>query len=744
MAETQTDVGGATSLAFWAAQVVVTGLSQRGLVNGAPAPTYVTNITWHNHTEVRFTMPPVEGSVSVQLLLKSLQAESVLSANALTFTADPPTISAVAAIVNNVADADDDPCAALNVSTASCVTFARNNVSDWGSYPLNVSRPCFRAGAAANGAMTQLSIRGANFGSGKSDGMAVRVGGVACDPIGQSVYVNDTALQCRMSAPLPRGPADVNVTVAYRTVTASAFGIQPQAVCRCGQFADNNSAYCEPCPPGASCAGAYDKPRALKDYWETFEKQWEEERDINLNDSQFKDVTRFMPCAVKGLCDSDQRCSNTSGSTGWMCVRCMDKHRRSYDGRCHECKPEEVLITQAVAGGFIAAIVIVGGTFVALKPKLPSCEAPRACKSCCPRPRPALVSKPVSSVRTGDVGMVTLLKVGATFGQTLAALAAYAQPSKLQAPQEGDPQYLPQFLQNFRFLGDFGLSYKTIQCATSVSYTTKLVVYMVAPAVTIVGVPAVFLLGGFAATRKPVWRLIFGPDSAPPSMSEVVKSASFYASFLTFIVLPPSISALANAQNCAADSAGKFLVDYPEISCASPSYKALQHVALILGYVYLAAPALVGLLLLPLPGIPFLAPCCGRAEDEEKRIKRVKRVRRTFKFLWDGYATKEDEDYRPPPGTAQRTSWSYVSSRLLLSAFGWSFRRLQLSPSALKPPSPTHAHTAPHTHAWARAFIYRSRGSASSCCARRSSWACRRAFSSSRTRAPVSVREGAV
>lgn len=324
-----------------------------GLVEGQSAAAIDAVVTLHTHSAVTFVMPVIEGAVTISLVYENSGGDSLVSTS-VGFRADPPVLTSIATVRDLGRELDADPCYVLNATaagdsnvtaaasfgaasglgTALCPAAARAT-RDWGSFALDATRPCMRASlSSTTGKGVTLSIRGRNFGSGRLAGVGVKVGGVACLPADlQSIVASDDEVRCFLSAPLPRlDIVPVEFDVAFTRFTAADFGILPQAVCPCGAFAEADGDYCVPCPSGATCSGVRDSPRAVPNYWEVRRSEWLAERNFDPLEAG---LPRFIPCAVGGLCLSDQRC--LSGASGSMCTQCLPGYTRGYSGVCQLC-----------------------------------------------------------------------------------------------------------------------------------------------------------------------------------------------------------------------------------------------------------------------------------------------------------------------------------------------------------------------------------------------------------------------
>ena len=106
--------------------------------------------------------------------------------------------------------------------------------------PCNTSAGCRRVWYPATSSV--LDVRGANFGADRGvgelgGGIVIVVGGVRCVAVdggsGGSVFVNDTLLRCRMSAPSSVGPKNVSVFVGGQWAEVSP-SLEVVALCGSG------------------------------------------------------------------------------------------------------------------------------------------------------------------------------------------------------------------------------------------------------------------------------------------------------------------------------------------------------------------------------------------------------------------------------------------------------------------------------------------------------------------------------
>jgi hypothetical protein len=719
----------------WQAYLVISAVPGAGLVEGSNVPLsgkglpggpIAIPILLHTHDRVRFVMPALEGRVMISLTIESLKGlPTTVTSPGISYTTAAPTISAIAAIASD--GYDDDPCLALNLlrPADSCVmnavTLGRNITR--GVYPLFASQPCFRSTVArSNGARTQLAISGRNFGSGKSPISTVTVGGVSCISaagLSGSVLISSTLLQCAMLADLPSGPAPVVVSIAFRTALSADAGIVPVAVCKCGDFAATNGSLCAPCPTeGAQCAGALEQPRAIQDYWETNPTtnptQWQVERFI---DAGVRKVPRFAPCAVQGACLADQQCAPGFDPQSWQCIQCIGGFNKGADGLCSECTKTEAWQAPAIlailcSAGFlgIAKLLLaadpaiaaqqvvkleekvkegtllkewwkaagkairVGDTAKKKETRRAERRDRRAAEKALKEDKDELAKQKADALLLPQT--MPLIKLLLTYAQTMAAISAYADPSKLKVrpPQPGDPPFLnlvPDILRQMSAVQSLGTNIKAFSCSLSMKYSTKIVSWMVLPIVTFFGLGFMVCLT-LLFTYTPCYRCCKCSKFFPPRTTLIQNGLSAIA-FFVFLVLPASISALAQAQNCD-DSLGfkNFLIDEPRVSCQDPSFRDVyQSIAAIVGYSFLFIPVVVAAVLYPLRGIPGVSfRCCKREPPpppnppnppRRGRLHCVKSpkemfavdkdardaVRNVFKSLASGYDTEDKEHSLP-------------------------------------------------------------------------------------------------
>jgi hypothetical protein len=604
---------------------------------------YRAPVSAHKHDFINFTMPSFEGAVNISVRFIPVIGNVIIS-NPVTFAAPAPFITSIAAEYPPQGYQDEDPCAALhdtrfNVTEAkTCTEMARLTDNTFGGlpggmFPVDPLRPCFRAPLDANGRGVIFKITGHNFGSTRSP-QSIVVGDEKCGPVpGQSILVDAKTLRCQLGGALNRTDnLDVSVSTAFRSIRSSQYKIFPRAVCPCGKFSEVDGAECVKCPDGATCAGVVDKPRPLNDYWETFPSEWLEERDIDPTG-----LPRFLPCAVKGLCLSNQTCPEGSG--GWMCVKCLKGFSRGYDGICAICDPKmnaKVYVVMTVVilllilfiylfrlsskRGFGAKNVkeLVNSTAKRIRHRTDSVRyRPESTqKGADDRMSVASIvstaetdkSASLASSEKDTAGQnvrplaITLLKLTVTYAQTLAALSAYTRPSNVRVNSPDDPQIVPAFLQNFRFSTDLGMSFQQVKCALPSGFYEKHWGILLLPFIASIGLPllifAYAILRGLMAhaySRAP-GKCINKFFNKFPTLNRASANrfAMNAATIATFFVLPTGISTAAKLQNCEARFTGYFLIDDPEVSCASPRFMKLQLVARVIGFIYLVVPVVAG------------------------------------------------------------------------------------------------------------------------------------------------------
>ena len=230
------------------------------------------------------------------------------------------------------------------------------------------------------------------------------------------------------------------------------------------------------------------------------------------------------------------------------------------------------------------------------------------------------------------VSVTAMAKLGLNFAQTLGAIANYARPLTAQGGVADKDNALPAVLMSFQGFTDFGVSYSAVKCAFAVKYEQRLVGFMVAPFLSL-GLPYLALGGAVLAKR---WRLLAGLDF---DEAAALDTASLYSMLLTFLVLPASIDTLATAQKCADDSVASYLLVDPELSCKNEDFKKYQTAALVLGYLFLSVPVLVGISIFLATRAKLIAreaaAKAGKALPEPQPV--ADRVLKTFAFLIKEY-----------------------------------------------------------------------------------------------------------
>jgi uncharacterized membrane protein YgcG len=158
---------------------------------------------------------------------------------------------------------------------------------------------------------------------------------------------------------------------------------------------------------------------------------------------------------------------------------------------------------------------------------------------------------------------------------------------------------------------------KAIKCLLTATYQSyieaflvRLVVFMIAPAVALIGVFLLMFAQIYWRTRpgsaaKPKWdpedRLVVvqnrrtltqerGSSDWRKVLARARNSAFATALDATVLVLPQTISAMAQVQDCAATADGGYLLQNPQVSCYDPSFLAYKNSALAIGYVWISIP----------------------------------------------------------------------------------------------------------------------------------------------------------
>jgi hypothetical protein len=201
--------------------------------------------------------------------------------------------------------------------------------------------------------------------------------------------------------------------------------------------------------PSSRPAKRHEKKGSL---WETREEEWR----ARYLDARADGVSPFVPCAVLGMCRSDQRCR--TGSDGWMCVSCREGYKRGLDGKCDLCNTAEVA-GSSVALAVVVFMVVLGLWLYSRKRAKDAALAKLASSSGGGSPAPPQAAedgkdksgkdkKKMTKKKSNKDGsapkppddtkpsFVTLLKVGTTFAQTLSALASYADPARLEVADD--------------------------------------------------------------------------------------------------------------------------------------------------------------------------------------------------------------------------------------------------------------------------------------------------------------------
>jgi hypothetical protein len=215
-----------------------------------------------------------------------------------------------------------------------------------------------------------------------------------------------------------------------------------------------------------------------------------------------------------------------------------------------------------------------------------------------------------------------VLNIAKSYVQTLSALSLYAAASTaLEATAasaggaSGPPQPSPfiVFLGSFQEVRTLGLELKAIKCLLTAGYQTntaiffgKLVVFMIAPLAALVGVFLLMFANIYNNTRP---GSAVRPERSTEDRLVVAQNRRFltqergssdwrkvlararngaFAAALdaTVLVLPQTISAMAQVQDCKPTPDGGYLIENPEVSCYDPLFLTYKNGALAIGYVW--------------------------------------------------------------------------------------------------------------------------------------------------------------
>jgi hypothetical protein len=638
-----------------------------GTVLGDYAP-----IVRHSHSSVTFVMPPFEGKVEARILIsKASGALPYPDPSSVSIEAARITVTALEAIVA-AGEFDADPCSALNANTSgadTCMQAARQ-IDDTGTV-LRKDSPCFRANTSSTGVQTKLRIGGTNFGSRSTDLSIFLVRPTAeratmnvaelkidiesnkdtrmrCVPIeGLTPLINSSILECTLGTSLTWGGWDVVVLTPFSAGAASASGLFPRAVCACGTYARADG-ICARCIAGASCAGALDRPRALRDAWETIDSEY---MSRGLDPPVNQSVPPFTLCPRPGICAGNNKC--VEGSRGWMCSWCEDNWAPKGSGACVECVEQDVKILYILVGVLV---------LLAYPAYLFYLWVMKKCVARGNQLRAAREARYRSGNGTCATGKErpwsAYAKIMVTYSQTLIALWAYC------ASLEESPQNVavPAVLRNFAYIGQV-LSTHTMRCALSGArsdYGVMVILTIFTPffaAGSAFALVALYYIarGSYAKMYQDgdiVSSTSSKPEAAvdektaagrslslvsgPPRRSQAyatrelektpidaaVRLATYSVCVVVFTILPSVISGLATAQACADSRSGNYLLDDPRVSCWDQRFRGVQAFAKVMGWMYLIVPVGVA-----------VALSLNVADSEAP-------VRVNFAFLTEGYKAK--------------------------------------------------------------------------------------------------------
>ena len=629
-----------TAQAFWRPAVVAKADRGTGLVDGRDELSLpVADILLLTHNSVTFYKPVIEGTVEFFLQFANANGDlfpPVRTRGAgVTLQAPQPNLTSLAAVpaasLGEGVD-DADPCtsvalattlgARLPNSTAACLAAAVQPASQPLPPAPNPRAPCFRADSSAAGVAVQLELQGANFGSGAALTSIVLLPGpgnafnaTPCVAVsGSSVLVNNATLRCAVATPIPRGPVVVQAQVAYFTLAsnapaAAAAGatLNLTAACPCGMYSERDGALCAPCPPGGSCIGGLDKPRALPGFAETIAAQWAIERGIDV---ALYRVPRFVGCPTPSACLRDQLCA--VGAEGWMCSFCKDLYARGYDGVCAPCSRQASL--GLVAGVALGGLLLLG---LSWRLDLRALLEERYLRHLRVYFQPAaqrqqeLLVAAAGRLAERDkehpvVPLGVLLKQALGFFQVFGALAGFVSGNRIRRVFAEDQKLVPNVLGQLEFMADLGLNAAVFKCFWPLGSNNKVLLIMFLPLLVLgawlAAELAMALARCYAArSSRPVASSTAAADAAgaapapadpaapaPPPPPPPPKVDLVYLMLLAeFVVVPMAVSGLARAQDCAAVAVGGYLLDDPRTSCYDPAFMRYQTLGFGMAWVYI-------------------------------------------------------------------------------------------------------------------------------------------------------------
>ena len=416
---------------------------------------------------------------------------------------------------------------------------------DWGAFPVSAATPCFDALALGD-----LVITGVNWGSGVSPQNVTLKGTLSCKPGSRQSFASADAdsIQCSLTDTLPRGPAPLALGIAYSTASSEAAGIVPRAECPCGYYSEADGVECAVCPAGGICPGASLSAVAQAGYWRTNASEWITQRFIDPSASGGV-IPLFVSCPTASLCLAGQQC--VAGSGSWACASCQPGYARGGVGTaCFKCGGLGDLTSLVIV--MVIAAALVGGAAGAAVYFFRRRRAARAAAAAAASTKTAIKDakdvKLANAPNSDDVfsvagseqqGISTFLKIFFSFVQTVSSLTSYTSSST--STRTSDSNIVPGFIASTAIFSDLGSSIQQIQCAGQVTFELKTLLYAAAPIAAFVVVP-------------PVVRVIFTITAALKvygvglTSSDIWGRAFFLASVVLFLIIAPTIGALARAQ----------------------------------------------------------------------------------------------------------------------------------------------------------------------------------------------------
>jgi len=356
-------------------------------------------------------------------------------------------------------------------------------------------------------------------------------------------------------------------------------------------------------------------------------------------------AVRFMECPTPDACLVNDECGRTS--SGWMCSFCRPNHERGYAGSCLSCGGDgqkaiiwALLLGLGLSSPLLAVFFLCAKNWCAKKCSESGIGAAMltAYAWCSSKKRSRVLDLAQSHdsivnviALVAPMPILTLLKLGLTYTQTLGAIPNYTTDSFLRnfgLPSEWPEWSTVNFLADWSVIADLGLSSRIVSCAFGLNMARRILFGVVAPFLLPIVIYFFSRFSYLFVFSQPGWWAAThsgkAPSPSPESSSDkvddsfsnactccqrrvwikpkwLVKEAGEFSSqaalLALFALIPSCIDALAKTIPCEADDRGGYARGFPEMSCHWREVQRLQLCAMIFAWLYTLVPVVYGCVL---------------------------------------------------------------------------------------------------------------------------------------------------